>query len=108
MSDYDRGYADGRADEYHAIMDILNRCGVTVCMEDKQLLTIAEYVEKRYEELGFRKPQQKTGEWIEDYQEDASPFSKKGWKCSNCNSRTSYGTPPFCMRCGAKMEVKHE
>lgn len=44
------GYAEGRADEYHAIMDILNKCGVTVCMEDKQLLTIAEYVEKRYKE----------------------------------------------------------
>lgn len=47
---YDRGYADGTADEYHAIMDILNRCGVTVCMEDKQLITIAEYVERKYRE----------------------------------------------------------
>ncbi len=46
-SSYDRGYADGTADEYHAIMDILNKCGVTVCMEDKQLLTIAEYVEMK-------------------------------------------------------------
>ena len=108
MSDYDRGYADGTADEYHAIMDILNRCGVTVCMEDKQLLTIAEYVEKRYKELGFRKPQQKAGEWIEDYQEDASPFLRRGWKCSACGNRTAYGTPQFCMNCGAKMEVKHE
>lgn len=51
---------------------------------------------------------QKTGEWIEDYQEDALPYNKRGWICSNCDSRTSYGTPPFCMRCGAKMEVKHE
>ena len=108
MSDYDRGYADGRADEYHAIMDILNRCGVTVCMENGKLLSIAEYVEKRYDELGSRKPQLKTGEWIEDYQEDASPFLRRGWKCSACGNRTAYGTPSFCMNCGAKMEVKHE
>ena len=50
MSDYDRGYADGTADEYHAIMDILNKCGVTVCMENKKLLTIAEYVEMKIAE----------------------------------------------------------
>ena len=47
---YDMGYADGRVDEYHAIMDILKKCGVTVCMEDKRLLTIAEYVEMKYKE----------------------------------------------------------
>lgn len=44
---YDRGYADGTADEYHAIMDILNKCGVTVCMEDGRLLSIAKYVEMK-------------------------------------------------------------
>ena len=95
---YDRGYADGTADEYHAIMDILNRCGVTVCMEDKQLLTIAEYVEKRYEELGFRKPQPKTGEWID--------HGYSFYICNYCgmgNNNVGGCKTNFCPNCGADM-----
>lgn len=46
----------------------------------------------------------KQGKWIADNDPNADPFFRKGWKCSVCGSRTSYGTPPYCMRCGAKME----
>ena len=50
----------------------------------------------------------KTGKWIEDNDPNADPLFRKGWKCSVCGSRTSYGTPPYCMRCGAKMEANDE
>lgn len=43
------------------------------------------------------------GEWVEDWQEDLDFMSRKGWKCPFCNWRTTYGTPNFCMNCGADL-----
>ena len=43
------------------------------------------------------------GKWEEDWQEDLDFMSRKGWKCPFCKWRTTYGTPNFCMNCGADM-----
>ena len=43
------------------------------------------------------------GKWIEDWQEDLDFMSRKGWRCPFCNWRTTYGTPNFCMNCGADL-----
>lgn len=50
----------------------------------------------------FHEPQK--GEWIDDFRSDYEPFMQRGWKCTNCGKRTTYGKPAFCMYCGAKME----
>ena len=44
-----------------------------------------------------------TGEWINDFRSDYEPFMQRGWKCTNCSKRTTYGKPAFCMYCGADM-----
>lgn len=43
------------------------------------------------------------GKWEEDWQEDLDFMSRKGWKCPFCKWRTTYGTPNFCMNCGADL-----
>lgn len=43
------------------------------------------------------------GKWEEDWQENLDFMSRKGWKCPFCKWRTTYGTPNFCMNCGADM-----
>ena len=48
--------------------------------------------------------ERKKGEWISDWRDDLDAMSKRGWKCSCCSWRTSYGTPRFCMNCGAEMK----
>jgi hypothetical protein len=44
------------------------------------------------------------GEWIVDYQENEDALFKHGWKCPVCEERNTYGMPPYCMYCGAKLE----
>lgn len=46
----------------------------------------------------------KHGNWIDDYNAEEDPFFRKGWKCSVCGFRTSYGKPKYCMNCGARMD----
>lgn len=48
------------------------------------------------------------GKWEDDFQEDLDFMSRKGWKCSYCKWRTNYGTPNFCMNCGADMRKGEE
>lgn len=43
------------------------------------------------------------GKWEEYWQEDLDFMSRKGWKCPFCKWRTTYGTPNFCMNCGADL-----
>lgn len=49
----------------------------------------------------FERP---TGEWIVDYQENEDALFRRGWKCPVCGTRNTYGMPPYCMYCGAKLE----
>lgn len=45
------------------------------------------------------------GRWIDDlrgFEEFA--FFRKGWKCSACGSRNTYGKPKHCPNCGARMD----
>ena len=44
------------------------------------------------------------GEWIVDYQENEDALFKRGWKCPVCETRNTYGMPPYCMYCGARLE----
>lgn len=44
------------------------------------------------------------GEWITVWRDDLDAMSKRGWRCSCCSWVTSYGTPRFCMNCGAEMK----
>lgn len=46
----------------------------------------------------------KHGRWVDDYNAEENPFFRKGWKCTACGFRTSYGKPKFCMNCGARMD----
>ena len=49
----------------------------------------------------------KHGHWTETYDESQPIFFKRRWACSSCGRTNTYGKPPFCMYCGAKMdEVK--
>ena len=52
------------------------------------------------ENCGMTRPH---GKWEEDWQEDLDFMSRKGWKCPFCKWRTTYGTPNFCMNCGADL-----
>ena len=45
-----------------------------------------------------------TEKWIVDYQENEDALFKHGWKCPVCETRNTYGMPPYCMYCGAKLE----
>lgn len=44
-----------------------------------------------------------TGTWEEKYIEDAPPFLKHRFYCSNCGEWITYGTADFCCNCGADM-----
>lgn len=44
------------------------------------------------------------GKWIVDYQENEDALFKRGWKCPVCETRNTYGMPPYCMYCGARLE----
>lgn len=57
-----------------------------------------------YSDLCLRASQARPqGEWIDDFRSDYEPFMQRGWKCTNCGKRTTYGKPAFCMYCGAEM-----
>lgn len=45
-----------------------------------------------------------TEKWIVDYQENEDALFKHGWKCPVCETRNTYGMPPYCMYCGARLE----
>lgn len=47
----------------------------------------------------------KSGCWIEDNDEKRPALFQRGWLCSACGSRQSYGRSEYCPHCGAKMEV---
>lgn len=53
-------------------------------------------------------PERPRGKWEEDWREDLDVMSKKGWRCSFCKYRTTYGKSNFCMNCGADMRTEGE
>ena len=79
---------------YECLKDIAED---TTSLDPYSLADIIVNKSKPYEE----RPQ---GEWISDWRDDLDAMSKRGWKCSCCSWRTSYGTPRFCMNCGAEMK----
>lgn len=47
----------------------------------------------------------KHGRWVDDFRgAEEFPLFRKGWKCSVCGSRNTYGKPKYCMNCGAQMD----
>lgn len=48
--------------------------------------------------------QRPQGKWIVDYQENEDALFRRGWKCPVCGTRNTYGMPPYCMYCGARLE----
>lgn len=57
---------------------------------------------------GWRYEARPRGKWEEDWREDLDFMSRKGWKCPFCKWRTTYGTPNFCMNCGADLREGDE
>jgi hypothetical protein len=45
-----------------------------------------------------------TGKWIVDYQENEDPLFRHRWVCPVCKNWNTYGMPPYCMYCGARLE----
>ena len=45
--------------------------------------------------------------WVEEYDENASMFLKKRWRCTACNNWQTYGKPKYCPKCGAMMEGEY-
>ena len=46
----------------------------------------------------------KTGEWEYRYiTDDDCKWTRRRWYCSACGGWNTYGTPNYCMNCGAKM-----
>lgn len=44
------------------------------------------------------------GKWTESYESECdNPFLRRRWTCSVCGQYNTYGTPPYCPYCGAKM-----
>ena len=48
------------------------------------------------------------GRWVDDYDPDADIFFQKGYRCSVCGDRQTYGKTDFCPRCGADLREKEE
>lgn len=42
------------------------------------------------------------GEWVVDINND-DYMVRRGWRCSVCDTRQTYGTPNYCPTCGAQM-----
>lgn len=74
-------------------------CDCLECANEHEQL--AEWL-KDYKRL--LEEQRPTGEWIVDYQENEDALFKHGWKCPVCETRNTYGMPPYCMYCGARLE----
>ena len=51
------------------------------------------------------KRREEHGQWILDI-DDSFPLLRRGWRCSECGRRQTYGTTTYCPYCGRKMEVK--
>ena len=85
--------------------EVIQQIGVVV--DKEEMLKALAYDRKQYEK-GFADArarfEPKHGEWVDDYDDNAGVFFRRGWRCSVCNYRQSYGKPDFCMRCGAKMD----
>ena len=72
--------------------------------EDTELWCICEMAKMYMQGVKPVYPVRPKGEWISDWRDDLDYMSRRGWKCSCCSWRTSYGTPRFCMNCGAEMK----
>ena len=46
------------------------------------------------------------GYWTERHVQDSVPQFRRRYYCSCCNLWTTFGTPDYCMICGAKMDLK--
>ena len=77
--------------------NIVARC--LACAEEHEQL--AEWLTDYKRLLEEERP---TGKWIVDYQENEDALFRHGWKCPVCETRNTYGMPPYCMYCGARLE----
>lgn len=50
------------------------------------------------------KPEEVCATWLDGTDETAHPLLRRGWKCSKCGRRQTYGTTTHCPYCGAKMK----
>lgn len=48
------------------------------------------------------------GRWIEDTDEKRPALFQRGWICTACGSRQTYGRSDYCPRCGAIMDEEEE
>ena len=80
--------------EYHQSNKVINRIKTVYAFEmlKSDIEDIPEIEER------------KEGEWIEEYDEEASMFLKRRWRCTACNNWQTYGRPKFCPHCGARMK----
>lgn len=46
------------------------------------------------------------GEWTSEYDENASPFLRRKFRCSACGESNTYGRPLYCPKCGKRMAVE--
>lgn len=44
------------------------------------------------------------GKWIIDISEKDDYMTRRGWRCSACGTRQTYGKPNYCPTCGAQMD----
>ncbi len=78
---------------------------------EKTIREWEEYDKKMYQaiDMAIEALQDRpTGTWEEKYIEDAPPFLKHRFYCSNCGEWITYGTADFCCHCGADMRVKND
>lgn len=59
----------------------------------------------RLEDVSITLNDHSKGQWALDI-DDSFSLLRRGWKCSKCGRRQTYGTTPYCPYCGRKMEVK--
>lgn len=49
--------------------------------------------------------EEQPGNWTLDI-DDSFPLLRRGWRCSKCGDRQTYGITPYCPYCGSRMEEK--
>lgn len=48
------------------------------------------------------------GRWIENTDEKRPALFQRGWLCTACGTRQTYGRSEYCPFCGAKMDEEEE
>ena len=48
-------------------------------------------------------PDKPQGKWVVDICENVDFMTRRGWRCSVCGTRQTYGITKYCPYCGAQM-----